>query len=113
MTKTSQDVTNEALRMIKVLAVDEAATADDHARAKSHLEAIFEEIDEAYGLAPEWTIETVPDRLWPALSMMVAGDICTAYNRSEFVGLRQAGMARLMRDEMGGEPERATEAQYF
>lgn len=113
MTKTSLDVTSEALQMIGILAVDEAASAEDHARTKEHLEAIYAELDETYGVAPEWTIETVPVRLWKPLAMMVAGDICTAYGREQYTGLRPAGMSRFMRAEFNGEVRRPTQAQYF
>ena len=113
MTKTSLDVSREALRMIGVLAVDEDASADEHARAKENLEAIYAELDETYGLAPDWTIETVPDRLWKPLAMMVAGEICTGYGKPDYVALRSAGLARVMRDEFGGQPHKATRADFF
>mgnify|MGYP007022344965 CR=1 FL=1 len=113
MTKTSQEVINEALRMIEVVAVDEAATADEHARAKSHLEGIFAELDETYGLAPEWTIETVPDRLFLPLSSAVAGSVCTSYGKAEYAPLRPQGIGAIMRDELGNAPRVATEATYF
>jgi len=113
MTKTARDVTTEALRTLGVLAVDEEASADDHARASSHLSAIYAELDETHGLALEWTTETVPDRLWLPVSTAVAGSVAAAYGMPEKAGYRQAGIAAIMRDELGGEPERATEAQFF
>lgn len=113
MTKTALEVTAEALQMIGVLAQDEEPSAEDHARAKAHLEAIFAELDETFGIAPEWTIETVPDKLWLPVSKAVAGSICTGYSKPEFTGLRAVGMAGIMRAEFGGQPRRATEAQFF
>jgi len=76
MPKTALDTTTEALRLIGVTAVDESADADDHARARQHLEAVFAELSETHGLALNWTVETVPDRLWPFMAAAVAGSIC-------------------------------------
>jgi len=113
MTKTALDVTTESLRLIGVTAVDESASADDHARAKNHLEAIYAELDETHGLALEWTVETVPDRLWQHMAAAVAGSICTAYGKEEFLPLRREGIAGVMRDEFGGEPDRPTSAVFY
>lgn len=113
MPKTALDTTTEALRLIGVTAVDESADADDHARARQHLEAVFAELSETHGLALDWTIETVPDRLWPFMAAAVAGSICTAYGKSEFTNLRKYGIDGVRADELGGEPRRATPIQFF
>lgn len=113
MTKTSLDVTTEALRMLGILSMDEAPEADDHARAKSHLEAIYAEIDESLGAAPEWTIETVPARLFLFVAQAVAGSIASGYELEQLAGLRRAGMAGIMRDEFGGKARQPTQASYL
>jgi len=113
MAKTSTDVTNEALRMIGVTAVDEDASADDHARAKQHLDAIYAELDETHGLALSWTAETVPDRVWLSMAKAVAGSICTSYALDQYAAFRQIGIGEIMRDEYSGQPVRSIEATYF
>ena len=113
MTKTSLEVTSEALRTLGVLAEDEAASADQYQRAKAHLDGIFATLDETYSLAPEWTVETVPDRLFLPLSQMVAGSLATGYALDQYVPLYRVGLAGVMRDERTGQPRRPTEAAYY
>jgi hypothetical protein len=113
MTKTSLDVTTEALRTINVLAVDESASAADHARAKSHLEAIYAELDETDGAAMDWTIETVPDRLFLHLARAVAGSVSTAYEKAEYSGLYDSGMKGIRRGEFDNEYREPTRANFF
>lgn len=105
MTKTSLDITTEALRMIGVSAVDESPESADQQRAKAHLDAIYADLDDSQGAAFEWTVETVPDRLFLHLSMAVAGSICTAYGFPQFVGLYQRGMMKIRADEFGAQPQ--------
>lgn len=113
MTKTSLETTTEALRMIGVVAVDESPEGPDHVRAKSHLEAVFAEIDDRIGVAPEWTIETIPDRLWPFMSAAVAGSVCTAYGKPQYAGWRAEGIAGVCSDEFGNETPVRTQAEFF
>lgn len=113
MTKTSLEVTTEALRMIGVVAEDEAASADQYQRAKGHLDGIFAMLDETYSLAPEWTVETVPDRLYLPLAQLVAGSLATSYALDQYAPLYRVGLAGVMRDERTGQPDRPTEAEYF
>lgn len=113
MTKTSQDVTTEALRMLGVLALDEAANADDHARCKTHFEAIYAELDDTDLAALEWTIETVPDRMFLHAARAVAGSVCTAYGLAQLSGLYDAGMRGLKRGEFDRELREPTRAVFF
>lgn len=113
MTKTSSEVVAEALRTLGVLALDEAANADEHARAKLHLEAIFAEIDETEGAAPEWTIETVPDRLFLHLARAVAGSVASAYELPQLSVLYDVGMRAIRRDEFDREQREPTRAAFF
>jgi hypothetical protein len=113
MTRTALDVTTEALRMIEVTALDEDPSGADHERARAHLDAIYAELGETYGLAPEWTVDAVPDRLWLHMASAVAGSICTGYAKPQYVPLRAQGVRGVLRDEMGGEIHRPTEAQFF
>lgn len=113
MAKTSLETTTEALRMIGVAAVDESPAAPDHERAKQHLEAVFSELDDRIGIAAEWTIETIPDRLWPFMAAAVAGSVCTSYGMPQYTGLRDYGIRMVCADEFGNEVRRPTEAQFF
>lgn len=113
MAKTSLETTTEALRMIGVVAVDESPTAAEHERAKQHLEAVFAELDDRIGIAAEWTIETIPDRLWPFMAAAVGGSVCTAYGKPELTGMRQYGISGVCADEFGNEVSQPTMAQFF
>lgn len=113
MTKTSLDVTTEALRSIGVTAVDESAEATDHARALSHLEAIYATLDETEGMALAWTIETVPDTLFLPLSMMVAGSVCLGYQKPEYSVMYDAGLRKVRAAEFGNEPAFTAPGVYF
>lgn len=113
MAKTSLETTTEALRLIGVTAVDESPVAADHARAKQHLEAVFAELDDRIGIAAEWTIETIPDRLWPFMASAVAGSVCTAYGMPQYTGLRDYGIRMVCADEFGNELRQSTKAEFF
>lgn len=113
MTKTALDTTTEALRLIGVVAVDETAAAADHARAKAHLDAFFAELSDTHGLALDWTVETIPDRLWPFMAAAVAGAVCTAYGKPEYAGLRITGLRGIMADEFRNEMPTRTAAEFF
>lgn len=115
MTKTSLDVTTEALQHIGVLGIGEAPEAEDHARAQSHLADIFETISSTHELAPEWDIETVPSGAFLPLAIMLAGTICTAYGKPEFQPEYKRGLG-LVREFMLSETyvkSQAVRASYF
>lgn len=113
MAKTSLETTTEALRMIGVTAVDQGPVAAEHERAKAHLEAVFAELDDHHGLAVEWTIETIPDRIWPFMAAAVAGSVCTAYGKPEYTTLRKYGMDGVLSQEFGNEVRASTRAEFF
>lgn len=92
MTKTSLEVTTEALRMIGVVADDEDATAGQYARAKLHMESIFGYLNNTLGLAFEWTIETVPDDVYLPFSEAVAGSVAPSEGLPEYMPLKAQGI---------------------
>lgn len=80
MTKTSLDVTSEALRRLGVLSNDEEPGADDYALAKRHLDAALSEFaTDPYNFGFAWTAETVPDAVFRPLAWLVAADIASHY----------------------------------
>lgn len=83
MTKTSTEVCTEALRIIGVVAVDEAATIADVTRAKAHMDDIFSTLSDTEVLALDWTVETVPDGAFLPFARAIAGSIASSYNRSQ------------------------------
>ena len=113
MTKTALETTTEALRLIGVAAVSEAAEAEDHARAEAHLAAIYEELDETDGLALEWTTAAVPDSIWPHLAEMVAARICTAYGKPQFKALGRPARMEIRKIELGDELQVETPVTFF
>lgn len=113
MTKTSLEVTTEALRMLNVTGVESAAASADQQRAKAHLDAIYAELDDVDGAALEWTVETVPEALFLHAARAVAGSICTTYGKAEYVGLFEAGMRGLRRYEWNQEQREPTRAAYY
>lgn len=98
-TKTSLEVTTEALRTIKVCPVHRAPKAEDHVRAKAKLESLLEQLSTTYGIAQEWTIETIPDGAFEGLADWLAGSICLAYNRPEYRGLLTTGRSSVLAHE--------------
>lgn len=83
MTKTATETCTEALRMIGVVADDEAATAEQIVRAKAHMTDIFAHLDDTEDLAVTWTIETVPDGVFLSFARAIAGSVATSYNRAQ------------------------------
>lgn len=113
MPKTSREVVTEALRKIKVIGVTETAEAEEYARGLAHLEALYAEMDETDGMALEWTIETIPDRLFLHVADMVGGSIASAYNKTEFMGLKARGKAKVREAEFGNEIASPSKGVYF
>lgn len=99
MTKTALDVTTEALNHIGVGGIGDTPEAEDHARAKAHLDDIFETLSTTQELAPEWTVETVPAGAFLPLALMLAGSICTAYGKPQYTSEYKRGLG-LMREYM-------------
>ena len=93
---TSLDITTEALRTIKVCPVHRAPKAEDHARAKEKLESLLEQLSTTYGIAQEWTIETVPSGAFEGMADWLAGSICLAYARPEYRALLTTGRASVL-----------------
>ena len=83
MTKTATETVTEALRMLGVVAIDEAATADDRTRCKDHLDSIYSTLTDTEALALDWTVETVPDGVFLALARAVAGSVASTYGRAQ------------------------------
>lgn len=83
MSKTSTEVCSEALRILGVVAVDEAATAEDVARTKEHMADIYATLDDTEVLALDWTIETVPDGAFLSFARAIAGSVASTYNRTQ------------------------------
>ena len=83
MTKTSTEVCSEALRIIGVVAVDEAATAEDIVRTKEHMADIYATLDDTEVLALAWTVDTVPDGAYLPFARAVAGSVASTYNRTQ------------------------------
>ena len=90
MAKTSNDVCAEALRLIGVVAEDEAMTADAQARAYAHMVDIFATLNNTEGLAFEWTVETVPDGAFLPFARAIAGSVASSYGASEAAAIAAA-----------------------
>lgn len=92
MTKTAQDVCNEAARMLNLIPEGDAMPAEMFARAGAHLDDILHILNNRYALAFEWDRETVPVGAFLPLARAVAGSICSGYGRDEFASLYAAGI---------------------
>ena len=74
---TELDVITHALRLLGVVASDEAATADQEAFCRVTLDAITAEFQE-YHLLP-WSTDNVPARSSQPLALLLAADAAPSY----------------------------------
>lgn len=107
MPKTSLEVIARAHRIIGVLANDEAPTADMQAYAMDTLEGFLAELTGTQKVAFTWTVETVPDAAFLALSECLAAEVQEHYgimkvNRSKAIGRLRAA---LVPDDTQGVPD--------
>ncbi len=114
MTKTALEVCTEALRHIKVCPVYQEPEADDYARAKDHLDAIFLYLNDDEELALDWTVATVPDNVWLGLSVMLGGSLSHSYGRHEYAGEWNRGKSMVRESEASPSIDgRPIAAQYY
>lgn len=74
---TELDVITQALRMLGVVAADEAATADQEAFCRVTLEALVAEFQEFHMVA--WTTDDVPAKSFQPLALLLAADVAPSY----------------------------------
>jgi hypothetical protein len=113
MTKTAQEVTTQALQNINVVGVGDTPSSEDAQKALDHLEAIFDTLDVTEGMALDWTIETVPNRLFLPLADMVSGSIALSYEKPQFTPLYGRGLKGIRRAEFGNEPVDTVRSEFF
>lgn len=79
MTKTSLEITHQALRVLAVLAKDEVVHGEDATFCKDVLEAGLDELSLSQGFSFDWTVETVPDTYFTPLSHFLAARVAPHY----------------------------------
>lgn len=92
MTKTKRETVTEALRHIGVVAGSETPDADDYAAAAGHYDSILAALDDLHEVAVSFTADAVPDWAYLPLAQMVAGSICTQFERPQYRGEYQNGL---------------------
>lgn len=76
---TTLEICTRALRLIQVLAADEAAEASDYDIARDALQAEFALLKQNQGFAWTWTLDTAPDALLLPLAEVTASLIAPIY----------------------------------
>ena len=97
MAKTKIDIVNLALRLIGVVAVDEAAQADDMKVWGDVLDAEFARVQVSEGFTWTFTTDTVPDALYEPFSRYLAS-FMTSYSRP--LPSRRAAMAAIREHQL-------------
>lgn len=95
MAKTKRDVITEALRHIRVADIAEGASGEDYDRAAKIYDGVYAALDDLGEVGVSFPANVVPDWAYIPMVQMVAGRVCTAYNRPEFRGEYAAGLTAI------------------
>ena len=105
MTKTANDVATRALQIIRMIAADETPNDDDLQSALSEYEGTHETImanlRDSYRLSQaNWSIGSVPDRMFPYVSRLLAEDLASVFPVPDSLVLNRddelANMAKIL-----------------
>ena len=87
------DVINIALRRLKILSADNAATADMADYAGDILDSLFAEVKEVHAMPFTWTLAATPSAALLPLGYLLAVEVAPHYNQPSEP--RSRAMARL------------------
>lgn len=100
MPKTSSEIVRRALRECRVLGVDQDMPASYYTDGKEVLDGLYAELSDmpprGLGRVLDWTVETVPDGLFLALSETLAHDLGRGFGRPFQQQRREESMTRLL-----------------
>lgn len=91
---TKADIVTRALRRLRVIAANRAATADMMAEGTTVLESLFEEFQAGTSVA--FDLDDVPEKCVNALSDLLASELAPEYSKSPPVA-RSVAWGRLRR----------------
>lgn len=75
MAKTKRETATRALRLIGVVAQDEAATADEYAVAEDTLDTLYAELNSAHGFSMTFGTDAIPDEYFLPMARLLGVEV--------------------------------------